>query len=83
MGKQRDIVERLRLAPHDIGGPSRMGMIRERAEAADEIEKLRMAVTAAMTGFGLAYEAASKGLIDEVLLHCGHHEAQMAKEIGK
>ena len=33
------LVSRLRLKPEDIGGPSRMDMIREREEAANEIER--------------------------------------------
>lgn len=36
-----DLVMRLRRQPEDEGGPSRMDMLRERLEAADEIEKLR------------------------------------------
>jgi len=36
-----DLVMRLRRQPEDEGGPSRMEMLRERLEAADEIEKLR------------------------------------------
>ena len=41
-----DIVERLRLHPSDIGGPGWMDMVRERAEAADTIERLRAEVEA-------------------------------------
>jgi len=33
------LVSRLRLRPEDTGGPSRMDMIREREEAANEIER--------------------------------------------
>ena len=33
------LVSRLRLQPEDIGGPSRMDMLRERKEAATEIER--------------------------------------------
>lgn len=33
------LVSRLRLRPEDIGGPSRMDMLREREEAANEIER--------------------------------------------
>lgn len=36
-----DLVARLRRQPEDDGGPSRMDMLRERLEAADEIERLR------------------------------------------
>lgn len=36
-----DLVMRLRRQPEDEGGPSRMDMLRERLEAADEIERLR------------------------------------------
>lgn len=39
-----DLVKRLRLQPEDIGGPSRMEILRERIEAADEIERLRARV---------------------------------------
>lgn len=34
------LIQRLRLQPHDDGGPSRMGMLRERHEAADELQRL-------------------------------------------
>lgn len=34
------LIQRLRLQPHDLGGPSRMEMLRERAEAADELQRL-------------------------------------------
>ena len=43
-----------------------------------EIERLRAALASAQGGFLLAYDAASRHLHDEVLLHCGHHEAQIA-----
>lgn len=43
-----------------------------------KIERLRTALGSAQGGFLLAYDAASKHLHDEVLLHCGHHEAQIA-----
>jgi hypothetical protein len=35
------LVGRLRRKPEDDGGPSRMDMLREREEAADEIERLQ------------------------------------------
>ena len=35
-----ELIQRLRLQPHDEGGPSRMDMLRERAEAADELQRL-------------------------------------------
>lgn len=34
------LIQRLRLQPHDDGGPSRMDMLRERQEAADELQRL-------------------------------------------
>lgn len=34
------LIQRLRLQPHDTGGPSRMDMLRERSEAADELQGL-------------------------------------------
>ena len=34
------LIQRLRLQPHDDGGPSRMDMLRERHEAADELQRL-------------------------------------------
>ena len=34
------LIHRLRLQPHDDGGPSRMDMLRERQEAADELQRL-------------------------------------------
>lgn len=34
------LIQRLRLQPHDDGGPSRMEMLRERQEAADELQRL-------------------------------------------
>ena len=36
----RNLVARLRLQPQDEGGPSRMDMLRERAEAADALEAM-------------------------------------------
>lgn len=35
-----ELIQRLRLQPHDEGGPSRMDMLRERKEAADELQRL-------------------------------------------
>lgn len=35
-----ELIQRLRLQPHDTGGPSRMDMLRERTEAADELQRL-------------------------------------------
>lgn len=46
-----------------------------------EIDRLRAALISAQGGFALAYDAATKHLNDEVLLHCGHHEAQAAKAL--
>lgn len=34
------LIQRLRLQPQDEGGPSRMDMLRERAEAADALQRL-------------------------------------------
>lgn len=39
-----DISERLALQPENIGGPSRMDMLRERIEAKSEIDSLRARV---------------------------------------
>lgn len=39
-GGSNRLLGRLRLQPEDIGGPSRMTMLRERQEAAEEIERL-------------------------------------------
>ena len=44
-----------------------------------EIERLRAALDYASSGFALAYDAAEKRLNDEVLLHCGHHQARVDK----
>lgn len=35
-----ELIQRLRLQPHDEGGPSRMDMLREREQAADELQRL-------------------------------------------
>ena len=35
-----ELIQRLRLQPHDEGGPSRMDMLRERKEAADGLQRL-------------------------------------------
>jgi hypothetical protein len=35
-----DLLRRLRLAPEDAGGPSRVEMLRERAEAAQVLQRL-------------------------------------------
>jgi hypothetical protein len=35
-----DLIQRLRLQPEDIGGPSRMDMLRERKEAADALSQM-------------------------------------------
>lgn len=43
--KKADLVARLRLQPEDAGGPSRVEMLREREEAAREIEHLREEVS--------------------------------------
>jgi hypothetical protein len=51
---------------------------KQAAEMYAEIERLRAALDSAQGGLLLAYDAASKHLNDEVLLHCGHHEAQIA-----
>lgn len=42
--KQKDLLKRLRIQPEDLGGPSRLDMLRERIEAADEIEQLQKKV---------------------------------------
>ena len=47
------------------------------SEAADALEAMQEALLYAKSGFGIAYDAASKHLNDEVLLHCGHHEARI------
>lgn len=52
-----------------------------REEAAREIERLEAALQYALGGLALAYEAAQKHHNDEVLLHCGHHEAMLAKAL--
>jgi len=39
MNDTKKLVSRLRLQPEDIGGPSRMDMLRERIEAANELER--------------------------------------------
>lgn len=44
----------------------------------EKCDRLRTALLYAKTGFSLAYDAASKHLNDEVILHCGHHEARVA-----
>lgn len=44
-----DLIERLRRQPEDIGSPSRMDMLREREEAAAEIERLTAAYTIAVS----------------------------------
>lgn len=36
-----DLIARLRLQPEDIGGPSRMDMLRERSEVAEALSHLR------------------------------------------
>jgi tRNA(Ile)-lysidine synthase TilS/MesJ len=48
---------------------------------ADEVDRLRQALAYAKGGFALAYDAAEKRLNDEVLLHCGHHEARAANAL--
>ena len=35
-----ELIQRLRLQPHDAGGPSRIDMLRERLEAAEELQRL-------------------------------------------
>lgn len=49
---ERDITERLALQPEDIGGPSRMDMLRERIEAKAEIDSLRTALWQCFTDAG-------------------------------
>lgn len=41
------------------------------------IERLVAALEYAKGGFALAHDAASKGFVDECLLHIGHHEAKV------
>lgn len=38
--KTFDLIQRLRLQPEDIGGPSRMDMLRERKEAAEALAQM-------------------------------------------
>lgn len=42
-----DLIRRLRLQPEDLKGPSRMEMLRERAEAAEALEALNRRLAAA------------------------------------
>ena len=69
-----DVVEKLRSYKRD-----RSGYAEYCHQAADEIERLRMALHDAGVGFDLAYGALEKGCYDEAMLHCGHHHAQTAK----
>lgn len=47
----------------------------------DENQRLRKALEDAKAAFGMAFDAAELGAIDEILLHCGHHEAKLAKAL--
>lgn len=53
-------------------------MQNDRDALAERCEKLLEALREAERGFELAYNAAEKGLIDEVLLHCGAHVAKIS-----
>ena len=47
------------------------------SEAQAQVQAMREALQYVQGGLALAYDAASKHLNDEVLLHCGHHEARI------
>ncbi len=76
-----DLIKRLRLEPEDIGGPSRMTMLRERTEAAQLIQDLQEALTMTRQGLAAAAVALKGGSNFEALSICRHHEAQVAKVI--
>jgi hypothetical protein len=72
----RPMVARLRL---HADNKTKQAMQRDCQIAADELDRLYDALDYASSGFALAYDAAEKRLNDEVLLHCGHHQARVDK----
>jgi hypothetical protein len=55
--------------------------IADAARVRPHIVPLVEAVKHALGGIGLAYESASRGFTDEVLLHLGHHEAALRRAL--
>ena len=66
--KYRGLANRLRLQPEDLGGPSRIEMLRERSEAADRIEALEAALQearASQAQIAACYAAYAKPAVRE------------------
>lgn len=71
---ERDAAKRDTLRAFD----ERNILLNENMALTEKCEKLGKALREAERGFELAYNAAEKGLIDEVLLHCGAHVAKIS-----
>ena len=76
MSKRQTLVDRLRSRSYEDRHHRKY-----REEAAREIERLRVAIIYARCGLQAAYHSAENGRMDEVLWHCGHHDARLAGEL--
>lgn len=65
-----------------LSANGRTSLIRATAiDAHDQLERLHKAAQYALSGLAMAYKAVAGKRYDEALLHCGHHEAMLARAL--